>query len=79
MKSTRATASTALLGLVSLANAHTWIEQLMLIDSSGNMVGTPGYSRGNVLRTAPVDIDIAMTYLIPPNGGANVVTPDMNK
>ena len=50
----------------------------MLIDGTGNMVGTPGYARGNVLRSAAVDIDIAMTYLIPPNGGANVVTSDMN-
>lgn len=51
--------------------SHTWVEQLMVIDSNGTFVGAPGYARGNVLRTAPEFSDPTMTYLIPPNGRAN--------
>lgn len=61
-----------LLTLVTLANAHSWVEQLSLIAPNGTFVGTPGYARGNYLRTAPGFSDLTMTYLIPPNDRANV-------
>ncbi|KAJ5748471.1 uncharacterized protein N7511_010167 [Penicillium nucicola] len=47
-------------------NAHSWVEQLTVIAPNGTFIGNPGYSRGNVLRTAGF-VD-TMTYLIPPSG-----------
>lgn len=47
-------------------NAHSWVEQLTVIAPNGTFIGTPGYARGNVLRT-PGFVD-TMTYIIPPVG-----------
>ncbi|RLM01821.1 hypothetical protein CFD26_108935 [Aspergillus turcosus] len=52
--------------------AHSWVEQLMVIAPNGTFVGSPGYARGNVLRTDPAFNDTTMTYLIPPDGRANL-------
>ncbi|RMZ78354.1 hypothetical protein DV738_g3901, partial [Chaetothyriales sp. CBS 135597] len=63
-----------------LASAHTWIEQLTLIGSNGSFVGTPGYPRGNVLRTTPGFSDTAMVNLIPPGGDRpvnSILTTDL--
>lgn len=57
--------------LVATANAHSWVEQLTLIAPNGTFIGSPGYARGNVLRTSPGFNDNKMTYLIPPNGRVN--------
>jgi hypothetical protein len=54
--------------LVTTANAHSWVEQLTVIAPNGTFVGSPGYARGNVLRTSPEFNDNKMTHLIPPNG-----------
>lgn len=62
------TIALAALGLSTLTSAHTWIEQMMVIAPNGTMVGAPGYSRGNVLRTAPGFSDPEMVNLLPPNG-----------
>ncbi|CAG8042635.1 unnamed protein product [Penicillium salamii] len=53
-------------------NAHSWIEQLTLIAPNGTFVGTPGYPRGNYLRSTSGYSDTTMTYLIPPGSRANV-------
>ncbi|RHZ47209.1 uncharacterized protein CDV56_104992 [Aspergillus thermomutatus] len=53
-------------------NAHSWVEQLMVIAPNGTFVGSPGYPRGNVLRTDPTFNDKTMTNLIPPDGRANL-------
>ncbi|KAJ5327544.1 hypothetical protein MYU51_009241 [Penicillium brevicompactum] len=53
-------------------HAHSWIEELTLIAPNGTFVGTPGYPRGNYLRTTPGYSDTTMTYLIPPGSRANV-------
>ena len=53
--------------LASSAAAHSWIEELDVIAPNGTFVGPPGYSRGNVPRTANAGDD-AMSYKIPPNG-----------
>lgn len=53
------------------ANAHSWVEQMMVIAPNGTFVDSPGYARGNVLRTSPGFNDNKMTYLTPPNGRAN--------
>lgn len=54
--------------LTSIANAHTWIEQMAVIAPNGTFVGAPGYPRGFVPRTSPSFSDAAMTNLIPPDG-----------
>ncbi|CAI7665256.1 unnamed protein product [Penicillium bialowiezense] len=53
-------------------HAHSWIEELTLIAPNGTFVGTPGYARGNYLRTTSGYDDTTMTYLIPPGSRANV-------
>ena len=57
--------------LLATVNAHSWVEQLMVIAPNGTFVGSPGYARGNHLRTSPGFNDLTMTYLIPPNGRSN--------
>lgn len=64
-------ALTALIALVTIANAHSWVEQLTLIAPNGTFVGAPGYPRGNYFRTVPT-VNLLMTYLIPPLTRANV-------
>ncbi|OBT97987.1 hypothetical protein VE01_03927 [Pseudogymnoascus verrucosus] len=63
---------TALLALLSLllpgTSAHTWIEQLRLINPNGTFTPTPGYPRGMVARSSPLFSDTALTHLLPPNG-----------
>jgi hypothetical protein len=56
--------------LASTIRAHSWVEQLSVISSSGTFIGAPGYARGNFLRTAPGFNDDKMVNLIPPNGRA---------
>lgn len=58
--------------LYTPTNAHSWIEELTVIAQNGTFVGTPGYPRGNYLRTTSGYSDTTMTYLIPPNSRANV-------
>ncbi|KAK5451841.1 hypothetical protein LTS15_007564 [Exophiala xenobiotica] len=57
-----------LLAAVPLASAHTWIEQMMVISPNGTLAGTPGFARGNVLRSSPGFGDPTMVNLIPPDG-----------
>ncbi|KKK21484.1 hypothetical protein P175DRAFT_059146 [Aspergillus ochraceoroseus IBT 24754] len=53
------------------AHAHSWVEELMVIAPNGTFVGSPGYARGNALRTDPGFSDVLMTYLVPPDGRQN--------
>ncbi|KAJ9210288.1 hypothetical protein DTO166G4_8139 [Paecilomyces variotii] len=69
---------TAVLSLSLIAttiDAHSWVEQLMVIAPNGTFIGSPGYARGNVLRTAPGFSDPTMVYLLPPDDRANVIYP----
>lgn len=54
--------------LATSANAHSWIEQLMVIAPNGSFTGSSGYPRGNVLRTDPSFSDVALTHRLPENG-----------
>ncbi|KAL4787412.1 hypothetical protein BJX76DRAFT_21238 [Aspergillus varians] len=56
--------------------AHSWVEQLMVIAPNGTLVGSPGYPRGNVLRSSPTYSDTFMTYLLPPAGKVEVTDAD---
>ncbi|KAJ5430160.1 hypothetical protein N7491_007176 [Penicillium cf. griseofulvum] len=55
-----------LFALYTPTHAHSWVEQLTVIAPNGTFVGTPGYARGNYLRTTPGFNDNTMNYLIPP-------------
>ncbi|KAL1884587.1 hypothetical protein Plec18167_002177 [Paecilomyces lecythidis] len=61
--------------IATTIDAHSWVEQLMVIAPNGTFTGSPGYARGNVLRTAPGFSDPTMVYLLPPDGRANVIYP----
>ena len=56
-----------LLACASIANAHSWVEQLNVIGSNGKFTGAPGYARGNILR-GPGFNDDKMVHLLPPDG-----------
>lgn len=58
----------ALIFFACSARAHTWVEQLTVINPNGTFVGTPGFARGNVLRTAPNFGDPLMVHILPPDG-----------
>jgi len=51
--------------LIDQAFAHTWNEQLSIIDN-GIFTGNNGYPRGYVSRSDPGFNDNMMTYLLPP-------------
>ena len=65
MKSPLRNITTVLLASQTLA--HSWIEQMNVIDTHGNYTGLPGYPRGYVDRASPGFSDSMMTYLLPPN------------
>ena len=58
-----------------MARAHSWIEQLTVIDANGTFGGAPGYARGNVQRTSPEFNDKTMVYMLPPSDHASAVQP----
>lgn len=60
----------AFASFTSITSAHSWVEQLTVIDPDGTFTGAPGFPRGNVLRTAPNFGDPLMVNLLPPNGRA---------
>ncbi|KAF5865734.1 hypothetical protein ETB97_002712 [Aspergillus alliaceus] len=64
------------LWLASAIDAHSWVEQLMVIAPNGTFVGTPGYSRGNVLRSSPGYKDPLMQNLVPPQGRTKLLPDD---
>jgi hypothetical protein len=55
--------------LFTSAFAHSWVEQMSVMDDQGKFIGAPGYSRGYVPR-GPGFSDPQMSYLLPPNGAA---------
>ncbi|KAE8451096.1 hypothetical protein EG329_004768 [Mollisiaceae sp. DMI_Dod_QoI] len=70
MRSTFSLSVVALWVLSSSVEAHTWLENIMLVGSNGSFVGNPGYPRGYGPRTAGVDPNAQNVNLIPPNGRA---------
>lgn len=77
MRSLKKSSVHLLLFVLTTVSAHSWVEQLMVIAPNGTFVGSPGYPRGNFLRTSSGFNDDKMSYLIPPNGRENqsVVLP----
>ncbi|CZR55251.1 uncharacterized protein PAC_05138 [Phialocephala subalpina] len=49
----------------SLVEAHTWLENIMLIGANGSFVGNPGYPRGYGPRIAGVDPNAQNVYELP--------------
>ncbi|KJZ72806.1 hypothetical protein HIM_07750 [Hirsutella minnesotensis 3608] len=60
---------TSFLALVGGSLSHSWVEQLMVFDENGKMVGSPGYPRGAVSRQNPSFNDLQMQHLITNGGG----------
>ncbi|KAI9047610.1 hypothetical protein LZ554_008323 [Drepanopeziza brunnea f. sp. 'monogermtubi'] len=57
--------------------AHTWVEEVRKIASSGAFVGDPGYIRNFGPRLPGVSPDIPNVHLLPPNGNgrSNAILP----
>ncbi|KAE8159515.1 hypothetical protein BDV40DRAFT_314521 [Aspergillus tamarii] len=66
----------SLLVLTPTVVAHSWVEQLMVIAPNGTFVGSPGYSRGNVLRSDPGYNDAKMQHLVP-DGRIEILPTDL--
>ena len=68
MYSSAAAALVALLLAVPIT-AHSWVEELDVIDpKSGTFTGTPGYCRNNSQRTVPNFTDLLMVHILPAQG-----------
>lgn len=61
-----------LFALLTPINAHSWIEEMLAISPNGTFTGTPGYSRGNVLRTAKDYTDTKLVHLLPPASSKDI-------
>lgn len=53
--------------LLAPVYAHSWIEELRLIDADGRFFGEAGYMRDFVARSEPTFADTKVTHLLPPN------------
>ena len=54
--------------LASPSSAHTWIQQMWVVNPSNySYVGKPGYSRANMFQTAPGFNDFQMVHILPSN------------
>ena len=61
-----ATALAALILLVAPTTAHSWVEEMDVIDpKTGLFTGSPGYCRNNTKRTAPGFGDPLMVHILP--------------
>jgi hypothetical protein len=54
--------------LIGITSAHSWVEQMSVIDLNGSYVGQPGYPRGYVSRGQPGFGDAEMTVRFPAAG-----------
>lgn len=63
---------TAFIALLALllpgTTAHSWVEQLRVINPNGTFTPDVGYPRGLISRSSPLFSDTALTHLLPPNG-----------
>ncbi|KAL9130287.1 MAG: hypothetical protein Q9217_001498 [Psora testacea] len=67
MHSSIVTALAALAVLLTPTAAHSWVEELTLIDSTGTFTGTPGYARNFTARTTPGFTDTLLVHILPPS------------
>lgn len=78
MYSSAAAALVALVLLVAPTTAHTWVEEMDVIDpKTGTFTGTPGYCRNNTKRTAAIFSDPIMVHLLPSLGVPAIEQRDM--
>lgn len=77
MHHSTAAALAALALLVTPNLAHSWVEELDVIDpKSGTFTGTPGYCRNNTKRTAPGFSDPLMVHILPTQGQPEIEQRD---
>ncbi|CAD6573349.1 MAG: hypothetical protein ASARMPRED_006005 [Alectoria sarmentosa] len=63
------TALAALVLLVAPTTAHSWVEEVDVIDpKTGSFTGTPGYCRNNTFRSVPGFSDPLMVHILPSAG-----------
>ena len=67
-----ASALAALAFIVTPSAAHSWVEQMMVIDSTGTFTGNPGYCRNNTQRSAPGFTDLLMVHILPGQGQPSI-------
>ena len=58
--------------------AHSWIEQMMVINGQGQFTGNPGYARNATARTAPGFSDPLMVHILPGQGQPAIEQRDIN-
>ncbi|KAK3341377.1 hypothetical protein B0T25DRAFT_340091 [Lasiosphaeria hispida] len=74
--SARGLLAAALLAILQTTTAHSWPEEIRRIAPNGTMVGPSGYPRSHIPRGSSVPED-EIVWLLPPNGGPKVFTPDL--
>ena len=75
---TSAASALAVLAIVGTpAAAHSWVEQLMVINSKGQFTGNPGYARGNIMRGTAGFSDPAMVHILPGQGQPTIEQRDV--
>ena len=62
----------------TLSAAHSWIEQMMVINGQGQFTGNPGYARNATARTAPGFSDPLMVHILPGQGQPAIEQRDIN-
>ena len=73
-----AAALAAIASCVTPAVAHSWVEQLTLIDAQGTFTGTPGYIRNFIPRSAPGFTDTSLVHILPPSDPLEARDVDTN-
>lgn len=77
MYSSAAAALAALVLLVAPTTAHSWVEEMDVIDlKTGTFTGTPGYCRNNTKRTVPGFSDLLMVHILPAAGQPTIEERD---
>ena len=72
-----AAALAALLVLLTPATAHSWVEEMDVIDpTTGTFTGSPGYCRNNTKRTVPGFSDPLMVHILPSAGQPTIEERD---
>ena len=77
MRSSAVAALAALAYLITPITAHSWVEEMDVIDpKSGTFTGTPGYCRNNTKRGDPSFKDPLMVHILPSTGQPSIEERD---
>ena len=77
MRSSAVAALAAVANLVAPITAHSWVEEMDVIDpKTGAFTGTPGYCRNNTKRGDPSFADPLMVHILPSMGQPSIEERD---